>query len=288
METSQLARSIIRTWLESGMSREAVVATFHSMGWHPQCVTQALEQAEVESDALPARYHAGSARERPWLDLDALPTELNLQGRRIRIQARQRRPELCVFSNFLDANECEAIIALARPGLRRSLVNAGEASGNSARVVSYARTSEQVWIPPGADTLVDTLQDRVCQLTHWPAARMEHLQVVRYGVGADFSPHYDYFVEGSKAQRSGQRVATIIMYLNTPAGGGATSFPDIELEIYPQQGNALYFAYPDATPSERTLHAGVPLMEGEKWIATFFLRDVAILPLQNPAAHDGQ
>ncbi|WP_414496368.1 2OG-Fe(II) oxygenase [Stenotrophomonas maltophilia] len=288
MDTPQLAQSVIRTWLESGLSREAVVARFHAMGWHPQCVTHALEQAQSESDAPPGRERAGAAREMPWLDLDALPTELHLQDRRIRVQARLRRPDLCVFSNFLDTDECDALIALARPGLRRSLVNAGEVSGNGARVVSYARTSEQVWIPPGAYSLADTLQDRVCQLTHWPAARMEHLQVVRYGVGADFSPHYDYFAEGSHARRSGQRVATIIMYLNTPVGGGATSFPDIELEIYPQQGNALYFAYPDAMPSERTLHAGVPLMEGEKWIATFFLRDVASLPLQNPAAHDGK
>lgn len=50
-------------------------------------------------------------------------------------------------------------------------------------------------------------------------------------------------------------------------------FSDVELEILPQAGNALLFSYPEASRDSLTLHAGVPLGSGEKWIATIFLRD---------------
>jgi prolyl 4-hydroxylase len=104
------------------------------------------------------------------------------------------------------------------------------------------------------------------------------MEVVRYRPGAEFTPHYDFFcpkVYSDVIRRSGQRVATVLVYLNTPPCGGATTFPDAEIEFVPQQGNALLFSYPRAAPDSLTLHAGVPVGSGEKWIGTFFLVDKA-------------
>jgi prolyl 4-hydroxylase len=110
------------------------------------------------------------------------------------------------------------------------------------------------------------------------AANGEPLQILHYGVGAEYQPHYDYFSPedpGTAAllQHGGQRVATLITYLNTPDAGGATVFPDIGLEVAPLRGHAVFFSYDRPQPASRTLHGGTPVTAGEKWIATRWMRE---------------
>jgi prolyl 4-hydroxylase len=77
----------------------------------------------------------------------------------------------------------------------------------------------------------------------------------------------------SVLQRGGQRVATLVMYLNTPNQGGGTTFPDVSLEVAPIKGNAVFFSYDRPHAVTRTLHGGAPVVEGEKWVATKWLRE---------------
>lgn len=62
------------------------------------------------------------------------------------------------------------------------------------------------------------------------------------------------------------------MYLNTPARGGATIFPEAHFEVAAVKGNAVFFSYDRPHPMTRTLHGGAPVLEGEKWILTKWLR----------------
>ena len=62
------------------------------------------------------------------------------------------------------------------------------------------------------------------------------------------------------------------MYLNTPTRGGGTVFPDVGLNVAPIQGNAVFFSYDRPEAATRTLHGGAPVIEGEKWVATKWLR----------------
>ena len=73
--------------------------------------------------------------------------------------------------------------------------------------------------------------------------------------------------------RGGQRVATIVMYLNSPEKGGGTTFPDVGVEVGPVKGNAVFFSYDRPHPSTKTLHGGAPVIAGEKWVATKWLRE---------------
>ncbi|HRO82176.1 MAG TPA: 2OG-Fe(II) oxygenase, partial [Alicycliphilus denitrificans] len=111
-----------------------------------------------------------------------------------------------------------------------------------------------------------------------PVENGEGLQVLHYRPGAEYKPHYDYFDPAEPGtprllRRGGQRVATLVIYLNDPVRGGGTTFPDVPLEIGPRQGNAVFFSYGRAHPGSRTLHGGAPVIEGEKWIATKWLRE---------------
>jgi prolyl 4-hydroxylase len=62
------------------------------------------------------------------------------------------------------------------------------------------------------------------------------------------------------------------MYLNTPTRGGATVFPDVKLDVMAQKGYAVFFSYDRPEPGTLTLHGGAPVLEGEKWVATKWLR----------------
>jgi prolyl 4-hydroxylase len=73
--------------------------------------------------------------------------------------------------------------------------------------------------------------------------------------------------------RGGQRVGTVVMYLNSPEKGGGTIFPDVGLEVAPVRGNAVFFSYDRPHPSTKTLHGGAPVLAGEKWVATKWLRE---------------
>ena len=126
--------------------------------------------------------------------------------------------------------------------------------------------------------LCSRIEARIAALLNWPVDHGEGLQVLRYRPGAEYKPHYDYFDPAqpgtpSILRRGGQRVATLVIYLNAPARGGATVFPDAGLEVAPVKGNAVFFSYDRADPATLTLHGGAPVQEGEKWVATKWLRE---------------
>ncbi len=164
------------------------------------------------------------------------------------------------------------MIALAKPRLQRSLVVA-----NSGRnEVHRARTSESVSFDIGETPLIRLLEDRIAALFRVPVNHGESIQILRYLPGQQYEAHYDWFDPASPGYsdvtaRGGQRVASLVMYLNTPEMGGGTNFPNIGLTVTPIRGTAVYFSY--KTGDEATLHAGMPVFKGEKWIATKWLRE---------------
>ncbi|MBO9749334.1 2OG-Fe(II) oxygenase [Xanthomonas phaseoli pv. dieffenbachiae] len=200
-----------------------------------------------------------------------------LDGRRVRLIARMRAPRLILLDDVLDPDECAALIELARPRLARSqIINTGDRAASA--IASYTRTSQSTFITPQESALVAAIERRIAALLEWPVDHLEHIQVVRYGAGADFVPHHDYFDIGLSAteallQRGGNRIGSMLLYLNVPESGGTTVFSDVEIDVVPQCGSALYFGYPHPDPSSLTLHAGAPVLAGEKWLATFFVRE---------------
>jgi prolyl 4-hydroxylase len=129
----------------------------------------------------------------------------------------------------------------------------------------------------GESELIRRIEARLGALLNWPIENGEGLQVLHYLPGAEYKPHYDYFDPAQPGtapilKRGGQRLGTVVMYLNTPERGGGTTFPDVELEVAPVRGNAVFFSYDSPQPSTRSLHGGAPVIEGEKWVATKWLR----------------
>jgi prolyl 4-hydroxylase len=210
------------------------------------------------------------------MELDG-PHLINAGDRQVAVLANVRHPRVIVLGGVLSDQECDELIALSRERMRRSetfLLDEG------VSVVHEARTSEGMFFNRGENELCRRIEARLAALCQWPLENGEGLQILRYGPGAEYKPHYDYFdpeQPGShKALGSaGQRVASVVIYLNTPTRGGATTFPDAGIDVSPIKGNAVFFSYDRPHPMTKTLHGGAPVLEGEKWVATKWLRERA-------------
>ena len=284
MSNSQYLTPELRDWvatqLRNGITREALYQAMLTSGWQPDMAQQALAEhrpfeAPIEPLRLPELPEpAIAAGSLPEPDLSEQRSVLLPDGHRVEILMALQRPRVIVFGNLLSEQECDAIVTNAGQRLARSETVAAQREGSE---VNAARTSEGMFFERGENEVVARIERRIATLLNWPVRNGEGLQVLRYRAGAEYQPHYDYFDPrhaSSKAilERGGQRVATIVMYLNTPARGGATVFPDIKLDVMAQKGNAVFFSYDRPDPATLTLHGGAPVVDGEKWVATKWLR----------------
>jgi len=199
------------------------------------------------------------------------------EDREIPILFKLESPRIMLLQNLLDHAECDALVTLARNRLQRSpVVNPDTGDEN----LIDARTSMGAMFQVGEHALLQRIEARIAAVTGVPVDHGEGLQILNYKPGGEYQPHFDFFNpkrpgEARQLRVGGQRVATMVIYLNSPPAGGATAFPRIGLDVAPVKGNAVLFSYklPDGTLDERTLHAGLPVEAGEKWIATKWLRE---------------
>lgn len=188
-------------------------------------------------------------------------------------------PRIYLIADFLTEEECDYLISNAEPLLERSKVVDAKRDG----AVDDRRTSFGMFFPNSSlSSTLKNIHSKIFEMTQIPLEKGENLQVLRYEEGGEYQPHYDYFSKEKPGgtdslKRGGQRVATFIMYLNTPEKGGETIFPLAKLKVFPKKGNALLFYNVDLEGKEDTLtlHGGAPVEKGEKWIATKWFREKA-------------
>lgn len=274
----------LRRWIveqaSAGVRPDDVLTAMRQAGWQEAVAVAAMESALSEhlaakQAAAQAASTTGAVSAVPMLNLAGAPRRLDAGDRWVDVIASLQNPRVVVLGNLLSETECEALIESARPRLARSLTVQTQTGGEE---LNPDRTSSGMFFGRGETELVRRLEARIARLLRWPIEYGEGLQVLHYPEGGEYKPHYDYFDPGEPGtpaltRRGGQRLATVLIYLNQVPRGGATTFPDLGLEVLPQCGQALYFAYERPHPSTRTLHGSVPVWEGEKWIATKWLRE---------------
>jgi prolyl 4-hydroxylase len=197
-------------------------------------------------------------------------------GQHMQVAMRVSTPDVVLLDNFMTHDECDAFCELSKSTLTKSTV-VDDATGDS--VNHEHRTSLGTYFSLGQYPLVQKIEARIAEITGTPVPNGEGIQILNYAGGGEYRPHFDYFPDnvGGRVHtaKSGQRIITVIMYLNDVKAGGATVLPDINLSVYPKKGSALYFSYVNSVgqvdPS--TLHGGAPVVEGEKWIATKWIRE---------------
>ena len=261
--------------LQAGHNEAALMKSLRDTGWGEAVSRRALEQV-VRWRQSPLQTHTPTAP-LPEPNLARFPSQVDVGDRSVQVLMALEHPRIVLFGNVLSDAECDAIIAAASPQMARSRTVETRTGGEE---VNADRTSEGMFFVRGQTPEVQRLEARLAQLLQWPLENGEGLQVLHYAPGAEYKPHHDYFdpAEPGTAtivRRGGQRVGTVVVYLNEPEEGGGTFFPEAQLRIQPRKGNAVFFSYAQPQPHTLTLHGGDPVLRGEKWIATKWLRERA-------------
>ena len=180
--------------------------------------------------------------------------------------------EQYMLARFLDADTCAALIALIDAKARPSTI----ADPNGDDAFRTSSTCDLAHRHP----VVAAVNDRLHALTGIPLEYGEPLQGQRYDVGEEFKAHTDYFdPDGADWETycaiPGQRSWTLMIYLNQPAAGGATRFLSTGKLHQPEMGKLLAWnnVRPDGTPNPETLHHGMKVRKGRKYIITKWFRE---------------
>jgi prolyl 4-hydroxylase len=180
--------------------------------------------------------------------------------------------ELFVCRDFIGAADCAALIARI------------DATREPSRIVGEHpdpdyRTSETCNLDPQA-VLTRGIEAKLADLTGLDPALGETIQGQRYAAGQQFKPHHDYFSVDrpgweEQDRLGGQRTWTAMIFLNAPEVGGQTAFPEAKVKITPRPGNLLAWnnLREDGAPNESSLHQGMPVEAGTKYILTKWYRE---------------
>jgi len=273
MKSFHKTRPELRDWIlttaRGGHTPLEVVKLMQDAGYdQQQCHRAVSEVLGVPLAALNATIPRAGARRTTH---PAAPSSV-ADGHAVRVSASLDSPVVRVLDGLLTDDECGDLIALASPRLARSLT----VDDKGRHQTDERRTSNGMFFSLGETPLIERIERRIARLVDLPVEHGEGLQVLHYQPGQEYEPHFDWFDPtqpgfNAVTARGGQRIASIVMYLNTPEEGGGTGFPAAGLIVTALRGSAVYFAYD--TGDQSSLHAGLPVLRGEKWIATKWLRE---------------
>ncbi|NXR18420.1 P4HA3 hydroxylase, partial [Cinclus mexicanus] len=263
----------------SGTGRGATVPHHRRAPLMPSLVLPLSPQAAPEQLLhLSCSYETNSS---PYLLLQPAKKEL------VRIQ-----PYVALYHDFITDAEAETIKGLAGPWLQRSVVASGEKQQKAEYRISKRQepplpcppaggtAASPAWLKDTADPVVRVLDTRIAAVTGLdlrpPYA--EYLQVVNYGLGGHYEPHFDHATSRKSPlyrMKSGNRIATVMIYLSAVEAGGSTAFVYANFSV-PVVKNAALFWWNlrrNGNGDGDTLHAGCPVLAGDKWVANKWIHE---------------
>jgi len=187
-------------------------------------------------------------------------------------------PLIRSYPDFTTAAVCDWLIARSVNRRQRALVYDAVSRQVAA---NQTRTNSSVFFNLIETDLVNVLmQARMAACTGLPITHLEAATVLHYETGQQISEHYDFIDPNvpdhdEQIRQAGQRVITFLVYLNDEYQGGETDFPRLGISHKGTRGEGIFFvnAGSDGRADIRTLHAGRPPLQGEKWIVSQFMRN---------------
>lgn len=190
----------------------------------------------------------------------------------------ETNPLIGLIPGFLSEEEADFVVATAAPALRPSQV-VDHIQGKLVHR-EYRTSSEMRFLLGTEDLVIHAINARISKVTDEPITHQEYQGVLRYERGQEYKPHSDYFLpdlDGAnpEVERAGQRIKTFLIYLNEGYQGGETEFIKLGLKIKGRKGDGAMFinVASDGSPHSMSLHAGLPVTEGVKWLSTLWIRD---------------
>jgi len=191
------------------------------------------------------------------------------------------QPKVGISRHFLTREERAHIRFFTRDALRPPADYTGSTVNGAVENFLFTGHGR----PFGAlttDSVIRVLEHRAASLTGWTIDRIEPSSVIRYQPGQEYRPHVDYFSQDQLARNAdsgsdlgGQRIATFLVCLVAPELGGETLYNRTGMQIAQEPGTALihFNVTADGLPDELSLHTGLPVQNGEKWLLRTTLRE---------------
>ena len=175
-------------------------------------------------------------------------------------------PYIALYPRLFSPAECKYLAMLAAPWLEEAMVNV-EGSDTHYERVRDADSSAISHLTE--DLVVQRINRCIATATRTNPEWGEPLNVLRYKPGQQFKPHHD-----GRGSEGAIRIMTALVWLNEQFDGGETDFPSLNIRVRGGVGDMLVFRNVDKYGSEddRLIHAGLPVTQGVKWMASRWIR----------------
>jgi len=201
------------------------------------------------------------------------------------------RPKVYSIKQVITDKENQYIRDMASPRLYRATIHNPQTG--KLEHANY-RVSKSAWLKKrGADPVINRITDRLEAITNLNMDVSEDLQVVNYGIGGHYEPHFDFArktePDAFKELGTGNRIATILFYLSDVAAGGATVFPTVGASVTPEKNSAAFWynLLPSGEGDYDTRHAACPVLVGTKWVANYWVHEVG-QEFRRPCRHGSE
>jgi len=188
-----------------------------------------------------------------------------------------KEPLVLTMEDCLTQEECDHMIRISKPVMKKSLV-----SYASKGVESAGRTSHNAWIQHGHDEITKSIGEKIAKIVGLPLENAEAFQVIYYDTNAEYRSHYDSWEHNGSEKTlrcmkyGGARLKTALVYLNDVEEGGSTKLNRLDIDVLPKKGKLLLFenTYP-GTNIKHPLseHAGMPVIKGEKYAFNLWFKE---------------
>ncbi|XP_011292629.2 prolyl 4-hydroxylase subunit alpha-1 [Musca domestica] len=182
-------------------------------------------------------------------------------------------PYIIQVYDVLTDEEIKTVKSIAKPHMERSKVFNLETDEHED---SETRTSHTAWMKYYADEVFGRMLQHVQDISGLDYTNAEDMQIVNYGLGGHYGPHFDFFTESSWfTPEDGNRITTAMFYLSDVEEGGGTGFTFLKLLVKPRKGSLLFWYNLHASGDEdyRSNHGACPVLKGSKWIANIWVRE---------------
>ena|GEM_PF-526699 len=191
-----------------------------------------------------------------------------------------QRPRVAISDDFVSREERAQIMSMVGGALMEPhKYTAADAHGAAEN--EFFTGKGMAFGALTSDVMVRCIERRIAESTDWEIDAVEPSSVISYKPGQEYRPHVDYFAEPSIAENranlrdyGGQRVVTFLVCLQAAEEGGETYYPPVDLKVPHRAGTAAlhYNTLPDGRVDELSLHHGLPVRRGEKWLLRTTLR----------------
>lgn len=190
------------------------------------------------------------------------------------------RPRIAISDDFVSREERAQIMSLTAGALMEpQKYTASDAHGAAEN--QFFNGTGMAFGALTSDVMVRCIERRIAERTDWRMEAVEPSSVICYKPGQEYRPHVDYFTDQQIAENrartldfGGQRVVTFLICLQAAEAGGETCYPRVDVTVSYRPGTAVlhYNTLPDGRQDELSVHHGMPVTQGEKWLLRTTLR----------------